>query len=83
LDQSKKLEGHQAGKLSKRRSSIITNKNKNKIEITPKRKCSLNYREINNIEAHQADEISQKEEPITRSPKIEIRRGVESSSWWG
>jgi hypothetical protein len=36
LPESSKREGHQAGRLSERRLSIITSKNKNKTKITPK-----------------------------------------------
>jgi hypothetical protein len=44
-------------------------------KITPKGKAILNYREINNEEAHQVNDRSQKEEPITRSSETEIGRG--------
>jgi hypothetical protein len=82
LDQSSKLEGHQTGKSSEIGLSIITSKNKNRLQenknktkITPKRKASINYRKINNKEAHQANDSSRKEEPITRSLETEIGRG--------
>jgi hypothetical protein len=63
------------GRSNERGPSIITSKNKNKTKITPKGKASLNYEEINNKEAHQANDSSQKEELITCSPETEIKRG--------
>ena len=74
------------GKSSERGPSIITSKNKNKTKITPKVKDSLNYKEVNNKEAHQVNENSQKKKLITCSLETKIGKSegsVESSSWWG
>jgi hypothetical protein len=68
------------GRLSKTGLSIITSKNKNKgnknkTKITSKGRINLNYREMNNEEAHQANDNRQKEKAITRLLEIEIGRG--------